>query len=200
MYIGCKMNMHGCVHLESWSDSVGSSFNREKSYIMSYIKKSLWILGFKLLFDCIVFLLFCNLRQYLFNKVVCLEERAARYSSDYKKLQNATNVFVTCFYGHFKVMWPPLRMMLEATFPTPRNPCVFFRAPLAITTRFFFKFLLFVKDVFNFVLITFLCNNFQYIRCCETIKRLFYSMHVKFFCMHVNFCIFKLLSKLSHCQ
>ena len=160
------------AHLESWSDSVGLSLNREKSCIMNYItKKSLnlvsvkandgvilstvsslrllgvtfssdfsWNLHVKnivnkcykrffilrnlkraicppsLIHKCYVafirsillysFPCFCNLPQYLLNKMVRLEQRASIYFSEYEfcNLQDATNHICDRFFGHFKFM------------------------------------------------------------------------------------------------
>lgn len=86
---------------------------------------------------------FCNLPQYLFNKIIRLERRATSYFSDYKfcSVQEATSrICERLFKDILNSCDHPLRVLFEARVPTPRNDCVL-RAPLAKTTRFYNSFI-----------------------------------------------------------
>ncbi|MEL7308637.1 MAG: reverse transcriptase family protein, partial [Pseudomonadota bacterium] len=80
---------------------------------------------------------FCNLPQYLFNKLCRLEVRASKYFSehDFCHLKEATDSICKKLFKSIVFSCNhPLRRMFDSRSPTARNPCVL-RAPFAKTAR-----------------------------------------------------------------
>ena len=118
---------------------------------------------------------FCNFPMYLLNKIVRLQQRAARYFSEYEfcNLKDAINqICERLFIEILNSSGHPLCFMFETRFPTSRNTC-FLRPPLGRTTRFSNSFILFARFQF-YLSCKFLCNDFT--ANFETIKSLFYSI------------------------
>ena len=86
---------------------------------------------------------FCNIPQYLFNKLLRVEQRAAKFFPEFQycKLQDTVDhICSKLFQNIVNSCDHPLRVMFEARQPTSRNACVL-RAPRTKTTRFFNSFI-----------------------------------------------------------
>ena len=86
---------------------------------------------------------FCNLPQYLFDRMLRVEDRAARYFPEHDFCKIPDTVDRICnrlFNSVLNSSDHPLRVLFESRSPTRRNACVL-RAPRTKTTRLFNSFI-----------------------------------------------------------